>query len=320
VSYSLPDVSTIDGFQTVAIRSADGRAEARFVPEANMLGCSLRHGEDELLDHGQGVRAYAERGKTMGIPLLHPWANRLAAPEYSVAGRKVRLPEPQGRFALDPNGLPIHGALPRLLRWEVDEQRGADRIRARLDWSSEALLELFPFVHELTLDAKVDEGALTLATTLRATGEDAVPVSFGYHPYLTLPGSHRQDWQVRLGASRRQVLDAQMIPTGTSEPIGERSFKLDDRSLDDGLEGLDDPPGFEVSAAGRGLAVTFDEGYSHGQVYAPPGHDFICFEPMTAPANALRSGDGLTLVSPGHEHRAAFTIAVTNTARESPWT
>jgi hypothetical protein len=31
---------------------------------------------------------------------------------------------------------------------------------------------------------------------------------------------------------------------------------------------------------------------------------------MTAPTNALRSGDGLALVAPGEEHRAAFTLAL----------
>ncbi len=313
-------MASIDGFDVVAIRSPDGLGEAQFVPDANLLCCSLRHGQAELLDHGSGVRAYAKHGKTMGIPLLYPWANRLAAPEYRAAGRQVRLPEPDGRFALDPNGLPIHGALPGLLRWQIDEPSPADRVRARLDWSSAALLELFPFVHEITVEAQVRPGALTLTTTVRATAEDAVPVSFGYHPYLTMPGTSRQDWQVTLGASRRLVLDSQMIPTGASEPIEQRSFKLSDRSLDDGLGGLDEPPEFDVSEPERALAVTFDQGYRHGQVYAPAGHDFICFEPMTAPTDALRSGDGLTVLAPGHEHRAAFTIAVTNAARESPWT
>ena len=46
------------------------------------------------------------------------------------------------------------------------------------------------------------------------------------------------------------------------------------------------------------------------QVFAPPGQEFICFEPMTAPTNALVDGRGLQLVAPGAEYRAAFSIAV----------
>jgi len=62
--------------QTVAIESPQLRAT--FVPGAGMVCSSLRHDGAELLAQRNGVRAYAERGSTMGIPLLYPWANRLA--------------------------------------------------------------------------------------------------------------------------------------------------------------------------------------------------------------------------------------------------
>jgi aldose 1-epimerase len=222
----------------------------------------------------------------------------------------VTLPDSVGRFPTDPNGLPIHGALPRLMRWEVESQSAPDRIVASLDWSLSPLLELFPFVHELVLDVSVAEDRLTMVTTLRATGDDHVPVSFGYHPYLVLPGVPRGQWQVKLGASRRLVLDERMIPTGASEPLQPREFTLGDQSWDDGLDGLAGRGRFTVSAAARGLTMTFDEGYDYAQVYAPPGQDFICFEPMTAPTDALRSGDGLRVLAPGEEHRAAFSITI----------
>jgi aldose 1-epimerase len=46
-------------------------------------------------------------------------------------------------------------------------------------------------------------------------------------------------------------------------------------------------------------------------VYAPPGRNFICFEPMTAPTDALRSGTGLTVLAPGDSYRAAVEFTVT---------
>ena len=59
------------------------------------------------------------------------------------------------------------------------------------------------------------------------------------------------------------------------------------------------------------VAVRFEEGYRYAQVYAPAGQDLICFEPMTAPTNALGHGRGFVCVAPGEEYRAAFSIAVT---------
>ena len=74
------------------MRDEESALEAAFVPGAGMLCCSLRHRGEELLAQNAGVAAYAQRGKTMGIPLLYPWANRLAGFDYSVAGRTVLHP------------------------------------------------------------------------------------------------------------------------------------------------------------------------------------------------------------------------------------
>lgn len=307
-------MGTTDGYDTVSVVSPGDTLRADFVPDANMLCSSLTHRGDQLLHAAHDVRTYAERGKATGIPLLHPWANRLAAPDYTVGGRRVKLPAPEGHYGTDPNGLPIHGALPGLLRWKVLDtaQSAGERLSARLDWDGPALLELFPFAHELRLEIEAADDRLEIVTTLRPTGDAAVPVSFGYHPYLTLPGTSRVDWQVSLGATQRVVTDDHMIPTGEREPLNERSFRLDDQSFDDGLAGLTTPPEFVVAAGERSLTVTFQDGYRWAQVFAPPGSDFICFEPMTAPTNALRDGRDLRLVAPGDEHRAAFTIAARN--------
>ena len=46
------------------------------------------------------------------------------------------------------------------------------------------------------------------------------------------------------------------------------------------------------------------------QVFAPENDDVICFEPMSAPANALVSGRDLQVVEPGATHSATFAITV----------
>jgi aldose 1-epimerase len=296
---------------TVSISSPGGETTAEFVPAANLLCCSLRHRGAELLDLGRGVEAYAERGKTMGIPLLYPWANRLSRHGYEVAGRSVQLPagEPGARYPVDPNGLPIHGAIPGRIVWEAETD--GDRLTAQTSWDQDDLLQLFPFRHRLSQQATVGERGLTLTTTVHADAGDPVPVAFGYHPYLRLPDSSRDGWQVGLGAEQQLVLDDQMIPTGERVPLTPRDFLLGERSLDDGLAGLATPAQFLVSDGERSLSVSFEAGYGWSQVYAPPGHDFICFEPMTAPTDALNSGTGLRVLAPGEDYAASFTVAIT---------
>jgi aldose 1-epimerase len=55
--------------------------------------------------------------------------------------------------------------------------------------------------------------------------------------------------------------------------------------------------------------VEFEAGYAFGQVFAPTDQEFVCLEPMTAPTNALVSGQG-PVAAPGDEFRAVYTIAV----------
>ena len=299
-------------FETITIASPGGHTEARFAPAANMVCCSLNHDGVERLELRRGLQTYAEAGKTMGIPLLYPWANRLERFGYEAAGKAVALAEDDARIPHDSQGLPIHGVLPRLLQWTVRDGGNRDAFEARLDWSSPELLELFPYRHEVRLEIRVADGELTVATTVRATGDDPVPVSFGYHPYLRIPDSPREAWEVELGATRRLVLDERSIPTGEREPVIERRMKLGQTSWDAAFDGLTVPPQFSAAGGDRKITVTFQTGYDFAQVFAPDGQEFICFEPMTATSNALNSGDGLHILAPGGEHRAEFTVAITS--------
>ena len=58
------------------------------------------------------------------------------------------------------------------------------------------------------------------------------------------------------------------------------------------------------------MTLEFVEGYRCAQVFAPDASRFICFEPMTAPANALCSGEGLRLLAPGERFSASFAVCV----------
>ncbi len=181
--------------------------EAAFVPGAGMLCCSLRHRGEELLAQNAGVAAYAQQGKTMGIPLLYPWANRLAGFDYSAAGHSVRVPRDQSCVRLDAGGLPIHGVIGGRLAWELTRAPGQEprsSLAARLSWSDTRpeLFEVFPFRHELGYEARLRDGCLEIELSVNACGSDPVPLAFGFHPYLSAPGASRELWQIELPAMR----------------------------------------------------------------------------------------------------------------------
>jgi aldose 1-epimerase len=292
-----------------AIRLAAGPLEARFLPGFGMLGASLRWRGVELLRRVEDLGAAAAAGSTAGIPLLHPWANRLAGLTYAAAGRAVALDPASPLLHLDGRGLPIHGVSWSRLAWRL-ESVAADRASAVLDWRSDALLAIFPFPHRLTLSASLQPDALVIETRLLAGGEGPVPVSFGFHPYFGLPALPREQWRLELPAMRRLVLDDRGIPTGAEEAYPGFAGPLGAAGFDDGF--ALPPGGASLAVAGGGVRIALEPlaGYPYAQVYAPPGRALVALEPMTAPTNALGSGRGLPLAAPGSELGTAFRIAV----------
>jgi galactose mutarotase-like enzyme len=273
--------------------------EATFEPGAGMAGTSLRHRGKELL-HGDG------------IPLLYPWANRLAGFEYAALGERVTLEPDSTLIELDQNGLPIHGLLGAWSQWQLEE--AGSELSAMLDFGAHAnLLRFFPFPHELRIDVQLDGPQLQITTTVNANQGAAVPVSFGFHPYFRLPGAPREEWRIEIPVGERLLLDDDMIPTGGRQPAGELDGPLAERSFDDGFASLVPGRPFALEAAGRRLEVRFDDRFPFAQVYSPPGAEFICFEPMTAPTNALSTGENLPIVKPGETFRASWTVSVGET-------
>src|SRR3954466_3774590 len=114
--------TTREGYPALTLRHGD--LAATFVPQLGMVGASLTHHGEELLGQRNGLPAYEAKGSTMGIPLLHPWANRLSGMTYEAAGKSVTLDPDSPRIKLDPNGLPIHGLLTASPHWQIGDTTG----------------------------------------------------------------------------------------------------------------------------------------------------------------------------------------------------
>lgn len=286
-----------------------GELTACFLPAQGMVCASLRHRGVEILRRIDGLADDAAAGHVAGIPLNHPWANRLSRWGYSAAGKIVMLDPGSPLLHADGNGTVIHGVPWSRLEW-LPEQVSDHRIAAQLQWSSKDLLAVFPYRHTMRMQAVLDPQGLTITTTLIAAAEGPVPVSFGFHPYFGLANLPRAQWRLTLPAMQRLQLDARLIPTGVVLPFPAMDQPLGALSFDDGFALGTEQAVFSISGGGRRVSVEFLHGYDHAQIYAPADQDLIALEPMTAPTNALVTGNGLRIVPPGGRYDAAFRIAV----------
>lgn len=314
-------------------------ARLEVVPDAGMVGSSFTVRGHELLGQRQGLAGYIERGKTFGIPLLAPWANRLSRPEYTIGSTTVDVTGVPG-VGLDANGLPIHGLLAGATGWHVSEAGIADpRDSAGMQaLDAEAVLDFddrrpefpaFPFAHRLQvryrlLVATVEsvpalgwQLRLEVRTVISPTGPDAVPIAFGWHPYFQVPWVPREAWDVAIPFTRRAALDDRCIPTGgvvtepTSRgPLGSTTYDdlyTDVPELARVHVGFSCPPADGPSGQ---FVVEYTSGYPYAVLYAPDSDPVMAIEPMTAPTDPFGGTFPVRTVEPGAEFAATWALEV----------
>jgi aldose 1-epimerase len=263
------------GIPTVRLTDAHHAVEVSIVPSiGNRAYRMLVRGENIL--HFPFDNPSALKGDTHlnGIPFLAPWANRM--PDgFHANGKYYRFNPESETIRPDQNGIPIHGMLTASPFWEVvDVSADADSasVTSRLD--------------------RLSGGTLDVSVTVTNRTTDPMPIAVGFHPYFQLPGVPIEDAVARLPVRRHVETDARLVATGETTPVtfGEQ-VALKDHRFDDGftdlVRGADGRAVFSVEGRGKKIEVSFGPHYQVGVVYAPPGRNFICFEPMTAITNGI---------------------------------
>jgi len=243
-----------------------------------------------------------------GAPLI-PWPNRLADGRYDFdgSGYQLALTEPGKRNA-------IHGLL-RWQSWRVLERSG-ERVEMGIRLAPQPG---WPFAIEVSVDYALGENGLSVLTRAHNSGHVPCPFGCGQHPYLS-PGEGLIDsCTVELRAATRIVTDPErQLPVGR-EPVRGTSFDftsprlIGDQEIDFALTDLERDADGRVWVRmgcpdGRTVELWADDSYKVIQLYtgdklAPARRRRgLAAEPMTCPANALRTGEDLVRLEPGNTH------------------
>jgi aldose 1-epimerase len=280
----------------------------------------LVHGDRRavVVEVGGGLRAYSVGGRDVldgyaademcasgrGQVLL-PWPNRIEDGRYTFDGREHQLPLTEVAAA---NA--IHG-LVRWSSWTVAE-RGADRV------VMEHVLHPqpgYPFSLELRVEYALDDEGLTVRTTATNVGANACPFGSGMHPYFTLGTLTVDALALTVPAGQVMESDPRGLP-GAPHPVegtgldfrsprllGETTLDTTFTDLERGDDGLARVV-LRDDAGGTELTIWADEAYTYLQLFTgDPLPDVnrrsLAVEPMSCPANAFRSGEGVVRLEPG---------------------
>lgn len=316
------------GVEVVHLADAANAVEVSIAPSVGNMAYEMKvHGVNVLWFPYGNVAEFKARPAFCGVPFLAPWANRLDEYAFWANGRKYLLNRDLGNVRGDQNGNPIHGVLSYSPLWRVTAVHSdahSASVTSRLDfWTHPELMAQWPFAHEYEMTYKLSGGALEVITTVTNRSTEPMPLSIGYHPYFQLPGVPRDEWMAHLGARKSVEMDNKLIATGEFKPLADDPSKwpnplpVKSHALDNGfvdlVRGADGKAEFSVEGGGKKISVIYGPKYTVAVAYAPPGKDFICFEPMTAVTNGINLNHvgkypELQSVPAGGQWRESFVI------------
>ena len=247
------------------------------------------YGEDVLPPKGCGIA-------------LFPWPNRIRDGRYTFDGAEQQL------ALTDPKaGNAIHG-LARWVRWTPTAHT-----RSKITLGVDIVPQTgYPFEirAEVTYALHAERG-LTVQARAVNIGSARAPFGAGFHPYLSTGGTPLAATTVRLPAATKLVVDERQIPVGREPVKGtpadlRRGRRLGAVRFDDGFADVTFNDGravAEVRTRAGGVQLWWDEAFGYVQLFTlddlAGGGPAVAVEPMTCPADAFNSGEGLIVLEPG---------------------
>jgi aldose 1-epimerase len=244
---------------------------------------------------------------------LAPWANRVEDGVWYLNGKKQQLDVTEVA-----RNNASHGLLRNSSYDLVDESEFSVTLEAAVFPQHG-----YPFLLRHRVRYELDGGlGLTVRQTLVNDSQDPAPFVLGAHPYLRLGEVPSEELTVSVGARTRLVTDARLIPR-SAEPV-DGDFDLRAGRLAGSLDldcaytdlDFDDDSGLARSTLrapdGRSVTLWQDESCRYLHVFVTdkfPGRTkAVALEPMTGPANAFNSGDGLRWLPPGESFSMRWGI------------
>jgi aldose 1-epimerase len=242
---------------------------------------------------------------------LAPWANRVEGGVWYLDGRKQQLDitEVSRKNA-------SHGLLRNASYGLVDESQYSVTLEATIFPQHG-----YPFLlrHRVQYLLSEDLG-LVVQQTLVNDSPAAAPFVLGAHPYLRLGDTDPDELRLTVSADTRLVADERLIPR-SSEPVqGDTDLRagkpVGTLDIDVALTDIAFDGGMArhtlATSDGRSVSLWQDESCTYVHVFVStqfPGRArAVAIEPMTGPANAFNSGDGLRWLQPGESFTMKWGI------------
>jgi aldose 1-epimerase len=270
-----------------------------------------------VVEVGGGLRSYETAGRAVvdgyasdemasagrGQVLL-PWPNRVDGGRWAWRGadQQLAITEVKKNNA-------NHG-LVRWAGWRLEQESAATAVARHVLHPQTG----YPFRLSAELRYSLSDTGLTVDVRIENRSNDSVPVGVGFHPFVSAGPGLVDDCTLHLPAATRIEVDERGIPTGRVPVEGSdfdfRSGRtIGAQVLDTPYTDLDRQDGVASVVIERPdgrVTVWMDDTFGYLQVFTgdtvpqePRRRHGLAVEPMTCPANALVTGEGLRVLDAG---------------------
>ncbi len=245
--------------------------------------------------------------------ILAPWPNRVRDGKWTHDGVELQLAISEPK-----TGNALHGLL-RHADYEVREQTASSVLLGALIPPQGG----WPFLLDTWVRYEARADGVTVTHGIRNLGTSRAPYALGSHPYLRIGEYLVDDLVLTLAASTYFPVDERMNPTGELAVDGtpydlRTGRRVQDVDVDTAFGGVthrDGASAWLTAPDGSTLELVQDVDWGYLQVFTP--RDFprpegpglaVTLEPMTAPPDALNTGQGLRWLEPGESSEGSWGL------------
>jgi aldose 1-epimerase len=289
---------------------AAGRSVRAVITE---VAAAVRHLSVDGVELTASYPADAAAPFSSGIVLV-PWPNRVRDGRWTYGGRTLQLDitEPA-------RGNALHGLLRNAPYRLVERTQCSVTLEAQVFPQNG-----YPFHLDTRVRYSLAHTGLEVTHTVRNAGSACAPVALGAHPFLTMGNVPADQLVLTIAADHHIDVDERLNPIGVTPVLGTEWDLRGGRAvgtleLDDAWSGVTVTGGGSIQTLrapdGRTVSLWADEQFGYVQVFitrkfpCEAGYQTaVAVEPMTAPADAFNSGEGLRWLHPGQEWSASWAI------------
>lgn len=241
---------------------------------------------------------------------LLPFPNRMKDGRYTFDGKSYQFPVNDANTTNN-----LHGFLEPISMEIIHQEENENQAVVELKGSFEGL-DYYPFPFDFYVKYTLTNSELIIQTKIRNTGNTAMPIGFGWHPYFKLDTENIDVLKMQFPDCQSVEVDNRMIPTGETKDYAKFSdlttigkTKLDTCFI---LNHSDSKRAtITLQSATTTLNVWQEtETFPYFQVYTPNQRQSIAIEPMTCNIDVFNNKNSLWILEPEEEKQMEFGVSM----------